>query len=147
MKKVLLIVLAVLVIAQFIRPSKNSGSADGPKDISHAVAVTPEVDGILRKACYDCHSNHTEYPWYTNVQPVGWWMNHHVNEGKEHLNFSEFADYQQEDRPHIMHEIVEQVEEGEMPIGSYTWIHAEARLSKQERETLVQWAQANGGRR
>jgi hypothetical protein len=103
------------------------------------------VAGILQRACNDCHSNNTHYPWYTNIQPVGWWMQHHVNEGKEELNFSEFGTYTAKRQNHKMEEVAEQIKKGEMPLNSYLWIHKDAKLSDQEKEILISWA--NGLRR
>src|ERR1700758_1613083 len=92
-RKILWIFITLLIIIQFIRPSKNTGEVYTANDISHSVNVPADVKNILEKACNDCHSNNTVYPWYTNVQPFGWWINHHVNEGIHELNFSEFNTY------------------------------------------------------
>lgn len=151
MRKILYVLLAALVIMQFIRPSKNNGSASGPNDIQHTVKVPEQVMAILQESCYDCHSNHTEYPWYTNIQPLGWWIQHHVDEGKEELNFSEFKTYPLKKQLHKLHESEEMVEENEMPLGSYTMIHADAELNKEEVRLLLDWIGASmqelGGKR
>jgi len=89
-KKIGLGLVAVLIILQFIRPTKNEGMALAETDILHADSVPADVQKILKTSCYDCHSNHTNYPWYTNIQPIGLWMQWHVNDGKKELNFSEF---------------------------------------------------------
>jgi hypothetical protein len=75
-----------------------------------------------------------------NIQPVGWWMQHHVKEGKSHLNFSEFASYAPKRQHHKLEELIEMVKEGEMPLNSYLWIHGNAKLSDQDRSTLLNWA-------
>ena len=140
-KKILLIILAVLVIIQFFRPSRNESTTMSANDISKHYTVPDDVNQILKKACNDCHSNNTIYPWYTNVQPVGWWMNWHVNEGKDHFNFSEFGSYTPKRQHHKLEEVIEQVKEGEMPLNSYTWMHKEAILTTQEKTLLMNWAE------
>jgi hypothetical protein len=139
-KKIILTILAILVIIQFIRPSKNKSTATSINDISRHYVVPVEVDGILKRSCNDCHTNNTTYPWYTNIQPVGWWMQNHVKEGKSHLNFSEFASYAPKRQHHKLEEVIEMVKEGEMPLNSYLWVHGNAKLSDQDQSTLLNWA-------
>jgi hypothetical protein len=141
-KKILLTLLAVFIIIQFIRPAKNKSSQVSANDISRHYAVPANVDAILKRSCNDCHTNNTTYPWYTNIQPVGWWMQHHVNEGKSHLNLSEFAGYAPKRQHHKLEETIEMVKEGEMPLNSYLWIHGNAKLSDNDQATLVNWADA-----
>jgi hypothetical protein len=142
LRKILLGLLILFVLIQFIRPEKNAGTIHGPKSIATLYPVPPQVEAILARSCYDCHSNHTNYPWYTNIQPAGWWMQHHVDEGNEHLNFSEFGIYPPKKMAHKMEEVREMVEKGEMPLESYALIHRDARLSAEDRRTLIEWARA-----
>ncbi len=135
-KKFLIILLIILVVIQFFRPTRNEGIADGP----NSMIVPENVKTILQTSCYVCHSNHTEYPWYTNVQPVGWWMTNHVNEAKREINFSEFNTYKLKRKIKKMKEIREQLEEDEMPLSSYTLIHGNAKLSSEQRDILLKWA-------
>lgn len=140
-KKLLVVLLGILVLAQFIRPAAND-SEDSGNGIAAAYPVPDVVAGILEKSCYDCHSSHTNYPWYSQVQPVGWWLWWHVKEGKEELNFSEFATYSPRRAYHKLEEIQEQVVvEKEMPLTSYTLMHSKARLNDAERELLAQWTE------
>jgi hypothetical protein len=122
-------IIILLIGIQFIRPARNLGDATGPKDIASKYAVPQEVSKILEKSCYDCHSNHTDYPWYTNIQPVGWWMQWHVNEGKHHLNYTEFASYEPKRARGKFKETADQVKGDEMPLNSYLWIHRDEILS------------------
>ena len=140
LKKILLALLFIFIFLQFIRPSKNISDGPYPNHISTKYVVPQDVETILQKACYDCHSNNTHYPWYTNVQPVGLWMQDHVNDGKGELNFSEFASYSPKKARHKMDECIDMVKEGEMPLPSYTWIHTDAKLTAEERATLTDWA-------
>lgn len=130
----------ILVMLQFVRPALNLGSVEGKDDISHTVAVPAEIQAIFKRSCNDCHSNSTVYPWYANVQPIGLWLQHHVDEGKAELNFSAFNLYSDKRKAHKMEEIVEMVESHEMPLNSYTWIHKEAILSTDDKIALKEWA-------
>jgi hypothetical protein len=142
-KKILLALLVILVIIQFFRPEKNVSEELSATEISYHYAIPDSVNLILKAACNDCHSNKTEYPWYSNIQPVAWWMNNHVVDGKRHLNFSTFASGRISRQNHKFEEIVEMVKENEMPLPSYTWLglHPDANLSEQQKEALVKWAE------
>lgn len=141
-KKTSLALLLILIVIQFIRPERNSGEIHSENDISHVVTVPDEIESILVKACYDCHSNKTDYPWYTNVQPVGWWMQHHVDEGKAELNFSEYKNYPFKKQKHMLHESAEMIEENSMPIDSYLWTHSQAKLTQEEKELFIRWSKS-----
>jgi hypothetical protein len=140
-KKIGLGLLICLVIIQFIRPAKNTNTIDVSKQITAVAAVPENVNVILKKACNDCHSNNTNYPWYSNIQPVYFWLNDHIKEGKREINFDEFATYRLRRQYHKMEELIEQVKEGEMPLSSYTLIHKDAKLTDAEKGTLTGWAQ------
>ena len=141
-KRLGLVLLAVLVIIQFFRPERNAGKSPGAKNIATVFPVSAEVNGLMKTACYDCHSANTYYPWYANIQPVGWWLNHHVEEGKGELDFDAFADYSPRRQFHKFEEMVEMINEGEMPLSSYTIIHGDADLSEAQKKVLVNWAEA-----
>lgn len=138
--KILLGLLIIFIAIQFIKPTRNINPPTQQGSIISYVNVPEDVHSILKRACYDCHSNNTKYPWYADIQPVAWYLAHHVNEGKEKLNFDEFASYSAKKQDHKLEEVVETVEEGEMPISSYTFIHKEAKLSEQEKAQLIDWA-------
>lgn len=140
-KPVLYGLLALFLLAQFIRPERNQSNIE-TYAIHTKYPVPEQVDAILKVACNDCHSNNTRYPWYNNVQPVSGWLAHHVEEGKEHLNFSEFTNRKIAIQNHKMEEVIEMVEDGKMPLGSYTWTHRDAILSSEQKQTLVDWAQS-----
>lgn len=139
-KKVLIVLLVVFVVAQAFRPEKNN-SNDTSKDISNSYVVPENVKTILAKACNDCHSNNTRYPWYAEVQPVAWWINDHVKDGKKHLNFNEFDSYRIAKQYKKLEECIEEVKEGEMPLTSFTIIHKDAKLSDDEKQILFTWCE------
>ncbi len=134
---------AIFLIIQFFRPEKNN-SNDLTHDVSKKYELPEEVNKILTVACNDCHSNRTEYPWYANVQPVAWWLNDHVVDGKKHLNFSDFTQLPIAVQNHKFEEVIEVLEENEMPLASYTYLglHKEANLSSEQKETLMNWAKS-----
>jgi hypothetical protein len=141
LKKIMLILLAGLVIIQFFRPSRNKASGSQPHYIGNKYAIPSDVESILEKACNDCHSNNTNYPWYSKIQPVDWWLDDHIKDGKKHLNLDEYTNRNLRYQYHKMEETVEMVKENEMPLESYTWIHKDAKLTAIERSLLTNWAQ------
>lgn len=137
-------IIAILVLMQFVRPEKNIAEGAQPNDIMAGYTVPENVSKTLHNACYDCHSNNTKYPWYNNIQPVASWLADHVKEGKRELNFSEFGTFSTKRKLKKLREIVKEVEEGEMPLDSYTWMHGEAKLSEAEKQSLIEWAKGLG---
>ena len=126
---------------QFIRPDKNqTDDKDYVLAFESETKPTVEVKELLKTSCYDCHSNQTVYPWYNNIAPVSYWIDEHIEHGKEELNFSEWASYSVKKKDHKLEELIEEVEEGEMPLKEYTWTHAEARFSDEQRKLLMDWA-------
>ena len=142
-KKIAIGLLVVLIIIQFFHPEKNN-SNDRTYDIATSYTVPQEVHQVLDVACNDCHSNNTEYPWYSKVQPVAWWLNDHIEDGKRHLNFSEFTKLPIAIQNHKLDELKEQVEKDEMPLPSYTYfgLHSGANLSEEQKNMLMDWAQS-----
>ncbi len=138
-RKILLGLLAAFIVAQFVRIDKTNPPADASLDFIASKKPPAEIASILKTACYDCHSHKTAYPWYSNVAPVSWWLKGHINGGREHLNFSEFANYSPDKAKYKMEEIVEVVEGKEMPMLTYMVMHKEAWLSQEQRDLLVNW--------
>ncbi len=143
-KFILLAILVIVVAIQFIRPQMISTPETSSSDITKVMAVPDSVKTILHAACYDCHSNNTTYPWYSYVQPVGWFLNSHIREGRSGLNFSEFGTYSAERKANKFEEIGEHITENSMPLLSYKLLHKSARLSETERHTLIKWADKSG---
>jgi hypothetical protein len=101
----------------------------------------PEVRQLLIVACYDCHSDTTRYPWYANIQPAAWWLASHVNDGKEHLNFSEFGSYSSKRAARKLQQCIDELDDGTMPLKSYKIVHTDARLTDAQIKTLSDWAE------
>ncbi|WP_372793210.1 heme-binding domain-containing protein [Lutibacter sp.] len=138
MKKVLFGILALIILIQFIRPEKNT-SNDETYGISTVMQIPNNVNEIIKTSCADCHSNTTVYPWYSEVAPVSWFLAQHVNEGKEHLNFSEWAAYNKDQKNHILKDIKKELKKQGMPLESYLWIHNDAKMTEAQYETLLNW--------
>jgi hypothetical protein len=140
-KKILIGLLVILVAIQFIPYEKNDGKpAQYP--ISGSYDVPDNVHKLMVNACNNCHTNKSEYPWYASVEPVGFWLNDHINEGKGHINFDEFTNRPLAWQYHKWEETVEMVEEKEMPLESYTYLalHPEANLTDADRLVITDWA-------
>ena len=142
LKKISVFLLAVLVILQFFHPKKNKADGIQSNYIGKVYPVPGDVKSILDKACNDCHSNNTRYPWYCNFQPVDWWIAKHITDGKKELNFDDFSNRPLRFQFRKLEEIVKQVKENEMPLNSYTWIHKDAKLTIDEKATITGWANA-----
>lgn len=134
--------LAALIIIQFIHPKKNKAEGSQPNYIGNNFSVPTDVKTILEKSCNDCHSNNSNYPWYANLQPVHWWMEKHIKDGKKHLNYDEYTSRPLRYQYHKMEETIEMIKEGEMPLNSYTWTHKDAKLSEEEKTKLISWAES-----
>jgi hypothetical protein len=139
-RKILLVLLVIFILIQIIRPEKNISSTASPNDIAAHHNVPADVLNILKRSCYDCHSNNTIYPWYNNIQPVAWWMADHVKGGKRELNFSEFAAYSAREQHHRLRALIGQVKKDEMPMDSYLWIHKYAKLNDAQKNAVIAWA-------
>lgn len=139
LKRTFQILLLAFIVIQFIRPAKNKAEGISQNDISKIYPVPENVQTILKTSCYDCHSNNTVYPWYAQIQPVAWWLNNHIQDGKKDLNFSEFASYRIRRQYKKLEEINELVKKDEMPLDSYLWLHKNAKLDDQQKLTLANW--------
>jgi Haem-binding domain len=138
-RKILIVVISALVVMQFFRIDMSQPTSDPKADFLAVTNVPDHIGTLIKTSCYNCHSNHTVYPWYSNVAPVSWWIKHHVNEAREHLNFSTWTSYKAKKAKHKLEEISEEAGEGEMPLYSYTLTHKDAILSVEDREELSMW--------
>lgn len=139
MKKILIALLVVLVVLQFFQIDKTNPAVDESKDFLKTQNTPEEIASIIKTSCYDCHSNESNYPWYSNVQPAGWFLKDHIDEGRRELNFSTFTDYELKRQDHKLEECIEYIEKDEMPLGSYTLLHREAALTEAQKNTLIEY--------
>ncbi|MDZ7847777.1 MAG: heme-binding domain-containing protein [Owenweeksia sp.] len=141
--RILLLIIILVVLLMQLVPGLPENTKEVAQDRFVAVHQVPaQVESILQNSCYDCHSNAASWPWYAHVAPVSYWLGNHVNEGREHLNFSEWGSYDASKRDHKLEELVEMIEEEEMPLPSYLWLHGEADLTAAQREALVDFAKS-----
>lgn len=138
-KKIVSVILLLFIAIQFIQPAHNKSGQAQPADFAKVYTVPDNVQTILKNACYDCHSNNTHYPWYSNIQPVAWAMANHIKKGKQYLNFSEFGTLTNRRQVSKLKEIVNQIKDNEMPIASYKLMHKNAKLSKEEKSLIIKW--------
>ena len=138
-QKILLGLLLFIVAIQFIRPVQNSNNQGFRTDVFNFYHAPQNVEAILKNSCYDCHSNNTHYPWYANIQPFGWWLAHHIKEGKDQVNFSEFASYTHRRQISKLKNIESSITDGSMPLLSYTLMHRKAKLTTEEKKIVIDW--------
>ena len=125
---------------QFFRGKAPEVRSDNPNDLLLNNDVPAAVEGIMRSACYDCHSMETNYPWYSYITPFSWLIIDHIVEGRDELNFSEWNTFEKRRKIRKLKEIGEEIEEGEMPMESYVYLHGDARLTEDQRALLINWA-------
>ncbi len=142
MNKLIILLIILLAAIQFIRPARNTSVQAVPQAFMDTFQVNENVKKLLVTSCFDCHSNHTRYPWYTNIQPVGWLMAKHIRAGKAELNFDELAALSPRRRNSKFRSITEQIEKDEMPLKSYLILHKDARLSEEDKNTLISFFQS-----
>lgn len=141
--KILIAILGVALLAvQFVRPAKNRPQAPAGSGIESGFPVPVHVMQIFRRSCYDCHSDSTVYPWYAEIQPIGWWLNSHIEQGKRRIDFDRFAVYRPLRQYGKFKDIVEELQQDDMPLGSYLFIHRYARLTPDEKEEVIHWSGA-----
>lgn len=140
-KKIAVALLLVFVAMQFYTPEKNQAQGNHTSQFLTETNPSQKVKITLEQTCYDCHSNNTEYPWYNNIAPISYWLADHVKDGKKHLNFSDWESYSVKKKAHKLEEVAEMMEDGEMPLKEYTWIHEEAQLSEEQKNDVISWAQ------
>ena len=140
-KKILLILLALFLIVQFIPSDLPEVKMDNPNDLMVNNDLPEDIEQLLKSSCYDCHSNETVYPWYSYVAPVSFLISKDTREGRLELNFSNWETLDKIEKAEMLDEIAEEVEEGEMPMKIYPITHPEARLSEDQRQLIVDWAE------
>ncbi|HEX8370801.1 MAG TPA: heme-binding domain-containing protein [Pyrinomonadaceae bacterium] len=150
MKRILKIIVVVLfigfIVIQFIRPEMTNPPVGAGQTLEASTEIPENVKTILSRSCADCHTSNTIYPWYAQISPFSWFLTDHINEGRRHLNFSEWAKLEDRRKKRKLEEVCEQVETREMPLPSYLWIHTDAAMSDDEIRLLCDWTKAEIGR-
>jgi len=136
-----ILLVGALIVAQFFQPEKNLNVDPQEHDIMGFLELPDQVVSLLKNSCFDCHSNNTQYPWYNKISPLSWYLDKHVKEGKDALNFNEFGLLNQRKMIGALSSICEVIESGSMPLASYTFIHRSAGLDEEEASLLCDWAE------
>jgi len=137
-----IVIAGLLLILQFIRPARTNPPVDESQTIFARTQMTPQVAAILNRSCVDCHSNKTVWPWYTNVAPLSWFIVNDVNTGRGMMNLSEWGRLDADKQSRKLRQICDQVEDGIMPLSSYTPMHPGSKLSTEDKKTLCDWTDA-----
>ncbi|RPD97662.1 hypothetical protein EGM88_07650 [Aureibaculum marinum] len=138
-KIIALILLIGFVGIQFVPTDLNQSDTVPKTDFLLVNNTQENISAILQESCYDCHSNNTKYPWYNKVQPAAWFLENHIKDGKEELNFNEWDTYSNRRKNSKLKSIISQVKDDEMPLASYTLIHKDAKLSKSEKTLIIDY--------
>ncbi len=139
LKLSLITLIALVVAAQVVRPARTNPPIDPQKEIGAHMQMDPAVMATLSRACNDCHSNRTEWPWYSNVAPVSWLVARDVNQGREELNLSEWGASKEKEPGKLLGKICSEVTDGEMPVATYTLMHPQAKLTREEVQNVCRW--------
>ncbi len=131
--------MVALVVIQFFPMNRNQSESVPETDFMSVNTVPANIQNKIEVSCYDCHSNNTEYPWYNRVQPVAWFLEDHIKDGKAELNFNEWGDYSDRRKNSKLRSIISQVEDDEMPLDSYTFIHRDAKFSESEKKEIIKY--------
>lgn len=138
-KIIAIVLLVVFVGIQFIPTTRNQSEGVPKTDFMLVNNVPNNIKNKLQISCYDCHSNNTNYPWYNKIQPVTWFLEDHIKKGKAELNFNEWDDYSNRRKNSKLKSIINQIENGEMPLDSYTLIHSDAKITKSDKADIIKY--------
>ena len=142
LRAIFLVALVLFLIAQLKRPARTNPAVDETQTIFAHTQMTPQVSAIVDRSCRDCHSNKTAWPWYSNVAPVSWFVIGHVNEGRSMMNLSEWGHLDRDRQDRKLRQICDEVQDGAMPLSSYTPLHPGSTLSAEDKKTLCDWIDA-----
>lgn len=137
-----MILFVIFIGIQFIRPNRTNPPIVESETLEASIKIPENIDEILKRSCSDCHTNKTDYPWYSNVAPVSWKVVEHIEDGRKHLNFSKWNTYSKERKMRKLEEVCEEIKSGEMPHSQYLWIHRDADLSENDKNTMCDWTES-----
>ena len=139
LNKIVLAIIGILFLIQFIRIDQTNLKIDEGEDFSSDQSIPENIRIIVKRSCYDCHSNETKYPWYANVAPVSWWIKGHINDARKSINFSEWGNYSNEEKARKLMNSVAYIKPDQMPLSSYVSQHPEAKLTIKEKKIVMDW--------
>ena len=139
-KKIVTLFVVIFILLQIYPVNKPEISSNNPNDLLINVSIPKNISTKLKVACYDCHSNETTFPWYANIAPSKWLVFKHINEGREELNFSDWNSFNNDDKAEILDDISTVLMDDDMPLKNYTLLHSEAKLTEDEKESIINWA-------
>lgn len=141
-----IVVAVIFTAAQVVRPARTNPPVEVSRTAQAHLNISSEVESIFRRACYDCHSNETRWPWYSNVAPASWFLTDHVDHGRKHLNFSDWAQPERhtadKNAARQLDEIYKEVKGRGMPLGTYLILHPDAKLSDQDIKVICDWVES-----
>lgn len=141
-KRIVLGLVGLLAAAQLVRPERTNPPVEAEKALDLVAPPPPALASTLRRACFDCHSHETRWPWYSHVAPVSWMLAKHVKDGRRHLDFSDWVRMTTGKKRKVVGEICDEVKDGGMPLASYLWIHGDARLASADVQAICEWTAA-----
>jgi hypothetical protein len=142
MKRILkIIAISITVLFLLLQPYRPD-QTNPPTVEAEVLTVPQDVSAVLKRSCYDCHSNETTYPWYSQISPASWFLDGHIRDGREELNFSVWNTYSPKKQARRLEEVCDEIRSGQMPLPSYLWIHGDAALKGEEADLLCNWAAA-----
>ena len=138
-RRIAVALIAGALAIQLARPARTNPPTDPARTMKAIAHVTPEANAVLERACRDCHSNDTRWPWYSNVAPISWFVIDHVNHGRRHFNYSDWAESDRDQVTRVLKNMCAMTRKGEMPIASYLWLHPDARMTDRDIVALCDW--------
>jgi hypothetical protein len=146
LKRLVLGLLIVVAGMQLFRPDRTNPPVTAAETVQATATVPPDVDAVLKRACYDCHSSETRWPWYSAVAPMAWGVARHVTEGRAEMNFSAWGSYPSRKRVALLEKMCDEVREGRMPLKQYLWLHRDATLSEADWKSVCDWSMEEADR-
>jgi hypothetical protein len=141
LKIIIWIIIAIIIVIQFIPASYPEVIAENDNDLMKNNAIPQDISMILKNSCYDCHSNETHYPWYSYVAPVKWLVIRDVRLGRNGLNFSEWERLKSREKISLLSDMAEEVDAGNMPMPIYTLLHRSASLDEDQKKLMADWTE------
>lgn len=135
------LLLALLLVLQFFQPNHNNTPVDPEQDLLMLTSPPEEIAGLIKNACYDCHSGQTVYPWYSKISPVSWYLQKHISIGKKEVNYNNFGSLDKVEKIGALSKACDVVDAGTMPLQSYGLIHKNARLTSEQKSAFCSWTE------